>query len=115
VVNVVQASSPDGSRLNGSGETARDEAGDELATLPAAGRARKGAVLSLEEAAGVHHDRHEELALALREAEARESIHAALADAVEGWIARVSVHHRKSSMMRGCGRGRPPPPRDATT
>ena len=36
VVNVVQPPSPEGSRLNGSGESARDQAGNELAAVLAA-------------------------------------------------------------------------------
>jgi hypothetical protein len=115
VVHVVQAPSPDGSRLNGSGESARDQAGHELAAVLAANGACVRAVLPLQETAGVDHDGGEELALALGEAEPGKGVHASFAHAVECRIARVFVHQRKSSMMRGCGRERPPLPRDATT
>jgi hypothetical protein len=63
----------------------------------------------------VDHDGDEELALAWGEAELREGGHAPFAPAVEYPIARVFMLHRKSSMMRGCGRERPPPLRDPTT
>lgn len=115
MVNVVQAPSPDGSGHNGAGESARDQAGNELPAVLAASGARERAVLAFQEAAGVNHDSDEELTLPLGEAEAGEGVHAPFAHAVECWNAWVLVHHRKSSMMRGCGRERPPLPRDPTT
>ena len=66
-------------------------------------------------AAGVDHHGHEELALPLREAEAGQGVHAGLGDAVVDVVGRVFVRHRNSSMPRGCGPDRPPPPRDPTT
>ena len=72
--------------------------------------------LPFQEAPGVDHDRHEELTLPLREAEtSARRHHPADADAVERRIVRVFVRHRNSSMTRGCGAERPPPPRDPTT
>ena len=65
VVNVVQAPSSHRSRLDGSGEAARDQAGNELPAVLAANGARERAVLALQEAAGVDHDSDEELAMAL--------------------------------------------------
>jgi hypothetical protein len=115
VVNVVQAPSSHESRHNGSGESKRYEAGNELPAVLAASSTRERAVLAFQEAAGVDHDCDEEIALALGETELGEGVHAPFAHAVECRIARVFVHHRKSSMMRGCGRERPPLPRDATT
>ena len=69
VVNVVETPSPDGSWLDGSGESAGDQAGDEFAAVLATRRAGERAVLPFQEAPGVDHDRHEELTLPLREAE----------------------------------------------
>ena len=63
VVDVVQPSSPNRSRLDGTGESARHETGHELAAVLAAHRAGEGAVLPLQEAAGVDHHGHEELPL----------------------------------------------------
>ena len=77
--------------------------------------AAEGAVLPLQKAARVDHHGHEELPLPLREAEAAQGVHTALGDAVVRPIARVFVRHRNSSMTRGCGAERPPPPRDPTT
>ena len=78
VVNVVQAPSSDGSRLDGSGESARDQAGNELSAVLAASGTRERAVLAFQEAAGVDHDGDKELTLALGEAEAGEGVHAAV-------------------------------------
>jgi hypothetical protein len=115
VVNVVQPTSSDRARLNGSCESAGNQAGNELAAVLASSGTRERAVLAFQEAAGVDHDGGEKLALALGETETGERVHTAFAHAVEDWISRVFVHHRKSSIMRGCGRERPPLPRDATT
>ena len=69
VVNVVETPSPDRSWLDGSGESASHQAGDEFAAVLAARRAGERAVLPFQEAPGVDHDRHEELTLPLRQAE----------------------------------------------
>ena len=63
VVDVVQPSSPDRSRFDGTGEAARHETGHELTAVLPADRAGEGAVLPLQEAAGVDHHGHEELPL----------------------------------------------------
>src|SRR5712691_606891 len=116
VVNVVETPSPDGTWLDRSGESAIDQAGDEVAAVLATRCAGERAVLPFQEAPGVDHDRHEELTLPLREADdIPEPHHPADADAVERRVVRVLVRHRNSSMTRGCGAERPPPPRDPTT
>ena len=115
VVHVVETPSPDRSWLDGSGESASHEARDEFAAVLAARRAGERAVLPFEEAPGVDHDRHEELTLPLREAELPKACDAARIDAIERRVVRVFVRHRNSSMTRGCGAERPPPPREATT
>jgi hypothetical protein len=115
VVNVVETPSPNRSWLDGSGESASDQAGHELAAVLAACRTGERAVLPLQKASGVDHDSHEELALSQRQAVLTEGGDAADADAVEGPVGRVFVRHRNSSTTRGCGAERPPPPRDPTT
>jgi hypothetical protein len=50
-----------------------------------------------------------------RKAVLAQSRHAADDDAVEGPVGRIFVCHRNSSIPRGRGPERPPPPRDATT
>ena len=77
MVNVVETSSPDGSWLDGSGESASHQAGDELAAVLAARCAGERAVLPFQEAPGVDHHGHEELTLPLREAEVRKACHPA--------------------------------------
>ena len=74
VVDVVQPSSPDRSRLDGSGESAGYETGHELTTVLAAHGAGERAVLPLQKAAGVDHHGHEELTLPLREAEVAQGV-----------------------------------------
>jgi hypothetical protein len=82
----------------------------------AAHRAREGAVLTLQKAAGVDHHGDEELSRPLREPEARQRRHTILGHAVERAVGRIFVRrHRNSSMPRGRGTARPPPPRDPTT
>jgi len=116
VVNVVETPSPDGSWLDGSGESASDQAGDKFAAVLATRRTGERTVLPFQEAPGVDHDRHEELTLPLREADdIPEAHHPADAYAVERRAVRVFVRHRNSSTTRGCGAERPPPPRDPTT
>ena len=116
VVNVVQPSSPDRPRFDGTGESSRHETGHELtAVLPAHGAGER-AVLPLQETAGVDHHGHEELPLPLGETEAAQGVHAGLGDAVVDVVGRVFVRHRNSSIPRGCGPERPPPPpREPTT
>ena len=55
------------------------------------------------------------LTLARRQVVVAQSGHAADADAVEGPVGRIFVRHRNSSIPRGRGPERPPPPREATT
>ena len=116
VVDVVQPSSPDRSRFDGACESARHETGHELAAVLSAHGPGEGAVLPLQEAAGVDHHGHEELPLPLGEAEAAQGVHAGLGDTVVDVVGRVFVRHRNSSIPRGCGPDRPPPlPREPTT
>ena len=104
-----------GRTVSGSGESASNEAGDKIAAVLAARRGGERAVLPFEEAPGVDHHGHEELTLPLREAELPKACDPAHVDAIEPRIVRVFVRHRNSSMTRGCGPERPPPPREATT
>jgi hypothetical protein len=115
VVDVIQASTPDGPRLDGSRQSSGHQAGHELPAVLAAYRVGEVAVLPLQKTAGVDHDGHEELALSPRQAVIAQSGHAADADAVEGPVRRVFVRHRNSSMPRGRGPDRLPLPREATT
>ena len=115
VVDVVQAATSDGAWLDGSRESAGHQSGHELTTVLAAHRAGELAVLPLQKTSGVDHDGHEELTLPQRQAVVAQSGHAADADAVEGPVGRVFVRHRNSSIPRGRGPERPPPPREATT
>jgi len=114
VVNVIEASSADGSRFDGSGESASHQASDELAAVLPASCGGERAVLSFQKAPGVDHHRHEELTLPSSKAERSEADHTADRDAVEHRIVRVFVRNKNSSMTRGCGPERPPPPREAT-
>ena len=115
VVNVVEPSAAHRSGLDGTGEPARHESADEVAAVLAAHGAGERAVLPFKEAAGVDHDGHQELALPLGEAKARECLHPLLRDAVQGAVDRILARHRNSSAPRGRGTDRPPPPRDPTT
>ena len=78
MVDVVQPPSPDRSCLNGPDESEGDETGHELVAVLAAHGPGEGAVLPLQETAGVDHDGHEELSLPLREAEAAQGVDAGL-------------------------------------
>ena len=116
MVDVVEAPSPDGPWLDGSRESAGHQAGDELAAVLAARRAGERAVLPFQKAPGVDHHGHEELTLPLREAEVRAGrSRGSMLTLSNVAVVRVFVRHRNSSMTRGCGAERPPPPRDPTT
>jgi hypothetical protein len=115
VVDVIQAPAPDGPWLDDSRESAGHQSGHELPAVLAPHRAGELAVLPLQKTSGVDHDRHQELTLPLRKAVVAQSAHATDADAVEGPVGRVFVRHRNSSIPRGRGPDRPPPPREATT
>jgi hypothetical protein len=115
VVNVVQPPSPNRSRLDDTDESSARETRHELAAILAAHCAGEGAVLPLQEAAGVDHHGHQELALPLRETKRAEDIDARSGDAVVEVVRRVFVAHRNSSIPRGCGPDRPRPPLDPRT
>ena len=115
VVDMVQAPTSDGPWLDGSGESAGHQPGHELTAVLAAHGTGELAVLPLQKTSGVDHDRHQELTLPQRQAGLAKGGHSADADAVEGPVGRVFVRHRNSSIPRGRGPERPPPPREATT
>ena len=115
VVDVVQPTTSDRPWFDGSCESAGHQSGHELPAVLAAHRTGELAVLALQKASRVDHDGHEELTLTQRQAVLAQSGHAADADAVEGSVRRVFVRHRNSSIPRGRGPERPPPPREATT
>src|SRR4051812_17976127 len=112
---MVKAPAPDGTWLDGSRESAGYQPGHELATVLAAYRTRELTVLPLQKTSRVDHDGHEELALPQRQAVLAKSGYAGDAYAVEGPVRRIFVRHRNSSIPRGRGPDRPPPPREATT
>jgi hypothetical protein len=115
VVDVVQAATSDRPWLDGLREASGHQSGHELTAVPAAYCPGKLAVLPLQKTSGMNHDGHDELALPLRQAVLAQSGHAADADAVEARAGRIFVRHRNSSIPRGRGPERPPPPREATT